>query len=144
MENFRKQAKRTLKIYIAVLAAAIVLWVVFTVLEISGGENNSSNFRNGACAGITTLMALNIARYSAALKNDEKLKKLYIAETDERTRLIYEKSNSSSFRALIIVLGLSTIVSSFYSDTVFYTLIAVIFVIIFIQAIFSFYYRRKF
>ncbi|MDE6710354.1 MAG: hypothetical protein K2J76_07680 [Oscillospiraceae bacterium] len=144
MENFRKQAKRTLKIYIFVLAVAIVLWVVFTVLEIAGGENNSSNFRNGACAGIATLMALNIVRYSAALKDDEKLKKLYIAETDERTRLIYEKSNSSSFRTLIIVLGLSTIVSSFYSDTVFYTLIAVIFVIIFIQAIYSFYYRRKY
>ncbi|MDE6596874.1 MAG: hypothetical protein K2K44_12810, partial [Oscillospiraceae bacterium] len=101
MENFRKQAKITLKIYIAVLAAAIVLWVVFTVLETAGGEENSSNFRNGACAGIATLMALNVVRYSAALKDDEKLKKLYIAETDERTRLIYEKSNSSSFRTLI-------------------------------------------
>lgn len=144
MEEFRKQARKAFKIYTAVLITAIVLWVVFTVLEIGGGENNSSNFRSGVCAGITTIMAINTVRYSAALKNDEKLKKLYIAETDERTRLIYEKTNSSSFRALVIVLGLSAMVSSFYSDTVFYTLIAVIFVITFIQAIFSFYYRRKF
>lgn len=144
MENFRKQAKRTLIIYIAVLAVAIVLWVVFTVFDIAGGENNSSNFREGACAGVTALMALNAARYSAALKNDEKLKKLYIAETDERTRLIYEKSNSASFRTVVIVLGLSTMVASFYSETVFYTLIAVIFVIVFIQVGFNFYYRRKF
>ena len=147
MENFRKQAKKTLKIYIAVLATAIALWVVFNVFnvfDIADGGKNSSGFRTGFCAGIITLMALNVVRYSAALKNDEKLKKLYIAETDERTRLIYEKSNSSSFRTLIIVLGLSTMVSSFYSDTVFYTLIAVIFVIVFIQTIFSFYYRRKF
>ena len=144
MENFRKQAKKTLKIYIFVLAVAIVLWVVFTVLEIAGGENNSSNFGNGACAGIITLMALNIARYSAALKNDEKLKKLYIAETDERAHLIYEKTNSASFRTAIIVLGLSAMVASFYSETVFYTLVAVIIVIAFIQAGFSFYYRRKY
>lgn len=144
MENFRKQAKRTLKIYIAVLITAIALWVFFTVLRIAGGEENSSNFGTGACGGIITLMALNIARYSAALKDDEKLKKLYIAETDERARLIYEKTNSASFRTAIIVLGLSAMVASFYSETVFYTLVAVIMVIAFIQAIFSFYYRRKF
>lgn len=144
MENFRKQAKRTLKIYIAVLITAIALWVVFTVLRIAGGEENSSSFGTGACGGIITLMALNIARYSAALKDDEKLKKLYIAETDERARLIYEKTNSASFRTAIIVLGLSAMVASFYSETVFYTLVAVIFVIAFIQAGFSFYYRRKY
>lgn len=144
MENFRKQAKRTLIIYIAVLAAAVVLWVVFSVFDIAGIEKDSSSFRTGACSGITALMALNIARYSEALKNDEKLKKLYIAETDERTRLIFEKSNSASFRTVIIVLGLSAMVASFYSETVFSTLIAVIFVIIFINAGFNFYYRRKF
>lgn len=144
MEDFRKQAKRTLIIYIAVLVIAIVLWVVFTVFDIAGSENSSSDFRTGACSGITGLMVLNIVRYSVALKSDEELKKLYIASTDERARLIYEKSNSASFRTALIVLGLSTIVASFYSETVFYTLIAVIFVIIFIQVIFNFYYRRKY
>ena len=144
MEDFRKQVKKTLIIYIAVLAIAIILWVVFSVFDIAGSEKNSSEFRTGACSGITTLMALNIVRYSVALKSDEEMKKLYIAVTDERSRLIYEKSNSASFRAAIIVLGLSAMVSSFYSETVFYTLIAVIFVIIFIHVGFNFYYRRKF
>lgn len=144
MENFRKQVKRTLIIYIAVLAAAIVLWIVFSVFDIAGNENDSSSFRMGACSGITTIMALNIVRYSAALKNDEELKKLYIAETDERARLIYEKSNSASLRTATLVLGLSAMVASFYSKAVFYTLIYVIFVIIFIQVGFNFYYRRKF
>lgn len=143
MEDFRKQAKRTLIIYIAVLVIAIVLWVVFSVFDIAG-EESSSDFRTGACSGITGLMVINIVRYAAALKSDEELKKLYIASTDERARLIYEKSNSASFRTALIVLGLSSIVASFYSETVFYTLIAVIFVIIFIQVIFNFYYRRKY
>ena len=107
MEDFRKQVKKTLNIYRAVLIAA---------------------FGTGVCASIITLMIVNVSRYSTALKNDEKLKKLYILETDERERLIYEKSNSSSFRAVIILLGLA----------------AIIIAIAFVQAAFKFYYRRKY
>ncbi len=144
MENFRKQAKKALIIYIAVLTAAIVLWVGFSVLEAAGGENNSSNFGSGFCMGAIFFMAVNIARYSAALKDDEKLKRLYISATDEREKLICEKSDSSSFKTILCIIVLAAMVASFYSDTVFYTLIAVMLTIMFIKAGFRFYYRRKF
>ena len=104
----------------------------------------SNGFGTGMCASIITLMIINVCRYSAALKNDEKLKKLYILQTDERERLIYEKSNSSSFRAVIILLGLAAMVASFFSKTIFYTVVAIIIAIAFIQAAFRFYYRRKY
>ena len=144
MENIRKQAKKTLIIYIAVLIASIVLWVFFNVVEIRGGENNSSNFGRVFCVGEIAFMAVNIARYSAALKSDEKLKRLYISVTDEREKLICEKSDSSSFKAILCIIVLSAMVASFYSDTVFYTLIGVMMTIIFVKAGFRFYYRRKF
>lgn len=144
MENFRKQAKKTRIIYIVLLIAAIALWVVFNAVEIAGHENNSSNFGRGFCAGVIGLMAVNIARYSAALKDDEKLKRLYIAETDEREKLICEKSDSSSFKTILCIIVLSAMVASFYSDTVFYTLVAVMLTIMFVKAGFRFYYRRKY
>ena len=143
MENFRKQAKRTLIIYIAVLIAAIALWSGFSAVEAAGGENNSSNFGTGFCAGVIAFMAINILRYSTALKNDEKLKKLYIAETDERGKLICEKSDVSAFKVILCIVVLSAMVASFYSDMVFYTLIAVMLTIIFVKEGFRFYYRRK-
>jgi len=144
MENFRKQAKKTLKFYIAVLSAAIVLWVVFSVVEAVGGKNNSSNFGSGFCAGVIGFIAVNILRYSTALKNDDKLKKLYIAATDERKKLICEKSDSSSFKAIICIIVFSAMAASFYSDTVFYTLIGVMLTVIFVKAGFRFYYRTKY
>lgn len=144
MENFRKQVKKTLIIYIAVLAAAIVLWVGFNIVEAVGGVNNSSDFGMGFCAGAIVFMAVNILRYSAALKNDEKLKRLYIAATDEREKLICEKSDSSSFKTILCIIIISAMAASFYSDTVFYTLIAVMMTVIFVKAGFRFYYRRKF
>lgn len=150
MEDFRKQVRKTLNIYRAVLIAAIVILIVLNVIEIAAelGEKStndlSNGFGTGVCASIITLMIVNVSRYSTALKNDEKLKKLYILETDERERLIYEKSNSSSFRAVIILLGLAAMVASFFSKPIFYTIVAIIMAIAFVQAAFKFYYRRKY
>lgn len=150
MEEFRKQVKRTLNIYRAVLIAAIVILIVLNGIEITAllGEKTAADLGNGfgtgVCSSIITLMIINVCRYSAALKNDEKLKKLYILETDERERLIYEKSNSSSFRAVIILLGLAAMVASFFSKPIFYTIVAIIISIALIQAAFKFYYRRKY
>lgn len=150
MEQFKKQVQKTLNIYRAVLMAAIVILVVLNEIEITAvlGEKSTTDLGNGfgtgACGSIITLMIINIIRYSAALKNDEKLKKLYILETDERERLIYEKANSSSFRAVIILLGLAAMVASFFSKPIFYTIVAIIVAIAFVQAAFKFYYRRKY
>ncbi|MDE6763682.1 MAG: hypothetical protein K2J73_08400 [Oscillospiraceae bacterium] len=150
MEEFRKQVQKTLNIYRAVLMAAIVILVVLNVIEMSAilGEEStndlSNGFGTGVCASVITLMIINVCRYSAALKNDEKLKKLYILETDERERLIYEKTNSSSLRAVIILLGLAAMVASFFSKPIFYTIIAIIIAIAFVQVVFKLYYRRKF
>ena len=150
MEDFRKQVQKTLNIYRAVLIAAIIVLVFLNIIEITAllGEESttdmSNGFGTGACASIITFMAIAISRYHAALKNDEKLKKLYILETDERERLIYEKTNSSSFRTVIILLGFAAMIASFYSKTIFYTIVAIIMVIAFVQAAFKFYYRRKY
>lgn len=150
MEEFRKQVQKTLNIYRAVLMAAIVILVVLNEIEITAvlGEKSmtdlSSGFGTGVCSSIITLMIINVCRYSTALKNDEKLKKLYILETDERERLIYEKTNSSSFRAIIILLGFAAMVASFFSKPIFYTIVAIIVAIAFIQVAFKFYYRRKY
>lgn len=150
MEDFRKQVQKTLNIYRAVLIAAIIVLAVLNIIEITAlfGEESSNDLSNGfgtgACASIITLMIISVCRYSAALKNDEKLKKLYILETDERERLIYEKTNSASFRTVIILLGFAAMVASFFSKTIFYTIVAIIMVIAFVQAAFKFYYRRKY
>lgn len=149
MEEFRKQAQKAVKIYRAILITAVVILVVLNVIEIvceisNINEGLGSGFGTGACASIITFMAISLGRYSAALKDDEKLKKLCIAQTDERERLIYEKTNSSSFRAIIILLGFAAMVASFFSKPIFYTIVAIIVAIAFIQVAFKFYYRRKY
>lgn len=147
MEEFRKKAKTASKIYIAVLIAAVLLTVVFKVMEHNDTRDEytlSSGFGSGFCAGMIFFAALKTAEYSSALKDDEKLKKLYIRETDERERLIFEKSRSSSSRMFMVTMGLSAIPASYFSEAVFYTLLSGIAVLALMQTAFDFYYRRKY
>lgn len=151
MDEFRSRVKKILNIYRAVLITAIVIFAALNIFEITGilesetVESDIGNgFGTGICTAIIFFMAISIYKCSSALKNEDKLKKLYIAETDERERLIYEKTNSSSFRTIIILLGLSEMIASFLSKTVFNTIFVIIIAIAFIQVAFKFYYRRKY
>ncbi len=144
MEEFRKKAKRTIKICWTVIIAAVVLWMVLliTVAAIDVPDTDIDSI--GGLGGFIAVMAVNIAQYSAALKDDKKLKKLYIDETDERTRLIREKSDSLTFNLIIGILAASVFISSFFSRTVFYTIGAVLLVVALIKGGCQLYYNKKY
>lgn len=144
MEEFRKKAKITLIIYSVVIAVAVVMLAVLSAVSNTEELGFMEGYRNGFCYGIIGFMAVRVIQYASALKNDEKLKKLFIRETDERVRLIFEKADSASSRVITIGLGLSTIVASFYSMTVFYTLTLIILAAAFVHIAFRFYYSRKY
>lgn len=143
MEKFKKQ-----------IAAKIVICIVFAVLTaavyagmyafFANEDSFSAGFSSGACAAFITILLVYAARYGSALKDPEKLKKLYIAENDERSRLIREKTASGSFTATVLILGLATAVATFFSATVSCVLAGVIGVIAVIKMSFKFYYDRKY
>ena len=159
MEKFRKQIKTRMIGYIvtAVLLAILYIVLVFidktnawgTVLpaSISGAAEEgdfTSGFRTGFCSAIVGFAAVKAVLCAAALKNEKKLKAMYIKETDERTAMILQKTASSSFGVTIMALAVASVVASFFSMTVLYTLIAIIFFIVFVRTAFQFYYTRKY
>ena len=143
MEKFKKQiiAKIVICIVLAVLTAAVYISVYIFLDE---KTTFSAGFSSGLCASLITIILICTARYGSALKDPEKLKKLYIAETDERIKLIREKTASGSFTVSVFILGLSALVSSFFSETVTYVLAGVIGVLAVIKMSFKFYYDRKY
>lgn len=84
-----------------------------------------------------------IISYTSALKNDVKLKKLFISETDERTCEIEHKANSSAFSFIIYTFMLATIVSGYINSTVCFTLLAFLFFICIVKVAFRLYYSKK-
>lgn len=144
MEEFRQKIKKSIKIYKAVIIGAILLWIVLLIVTKLNGITRATDSGDGFCVSVIIIMAINISQYSSALKSDEKLKKLYISETDERTRLIQERSYAVALSTTLCILGLSAMVTSFFYKPAFYTLVAVIIVIAAVQGGFQFYFGRKY
>lgn len=55
------------------------------------------------------------------MKSDEALKKLYIEENDERGQLIVYKGSVFTTVGMLILLALSTVVSGFINEIIFFT-----------------------
>ena len=159
MEKFRKQIKRRLRINVVlaillvVLFAALMImdatnaWSTFLPAELTGGDESLdflAGFRTGFCTSLIGFFVVKINVLSRALKDEKKLKAMYIRETDERNLLIEQKTSTASFAVTIIGLGVACVVVSFFSRPILYTLICVILFVSIVKVAFSIYYSRKY
>lgn len=148
MEKFKKTLQ------IRVIFSCIYNAVVFVLLasgvihKVTGGNECVSDFiwgfNVGLCVGVQIGMLYYLGKYIAAVKNEEKLKQLYIAENDERS--IYIDTRTGGFAINLIILGitLGTVVSGYFSQTVFITLLSVTIFCITVKLILKMYYNKKF
>lgn len=92
---------------------------------------NFGDFISGFQVGLFMVLAVGIiastSSICSALKDDKKLKAMYIKDTDERNMKISELTGKKLYQSISIPLLLASIVSGYFSAEVFFTLIAVIF-----------------
>lgn len=125
----------------------IVLTLLYRTRVAVGDENLSDMIRGyqvGIFTGIQLMLLKDIVNYTGAMKDEAKLKKLYIAENDERARLIQDKIGGVGFNFSLAVLGIATVAAGFFNQLVFVTLLAVLIFMAFMKGFLKLYYRRKF
>ncbi len=156
MEKFRKQIKRrlttnvVLAIFLAALFAVLMImdatnaWSTFLPIEENGDNAFLAGFRSGFCTSLIGFFVVKIIILSRALKDEKKLKTMYIKETDERNMLIEQKTSTASFAVTIIGLGVACVVVSFFSRPILYTLICVILFVSIVKVAFGIYFSRKY
>ncbi|MBQ8176603.1 MAG: hypothetical protein IJ035_06160 [Oscillospiraceae bacterium] len=156
MEKFRKQIKRRLRtnvvlaIFLVVLFAVLMImdatnsWSTFLPIEENGDNAFMAGFRSGFCTSLVGFAVVKIIILSRALKDEKKLKAMYIKETDERNLLIEQKTSTASFAVTIIGLGVACVVVSFFSRQILYALICVILFVSVVKAAFGIYYSKKY
>lgn len=141
MEKFKQQLRHRIfyvGVYCGIVIALNILAIFFNL------ESFAAAFASGVSWGIGGVMIFYVVRYRAALKDEEKLKKLYIEENDERQKLIDAKIGSSGIDILAMFLLLAMIISNFFNQTVFYTLFSTVIFIILVKFALKFYYNKKF
>lgn len=140
MEKFKQQLRRRILFVGVYCGIVIILDILAIFLNL---ESFAAAFGSGICWGIAAVMLFNVIRYQSSLKNEEKLKKLYIEENDERQKLIEAKIGKTSNSISIMSLVLAMIISNFFNQTVFYTLLAAVMFIVLIQLTLKAYYNKK-
>lgn len=156
MEKFRKQIKKRLRtnvvlaIFLVVLFAVLMImdatnaWSTFLPVEENGDNAFMAGFRTGFCTSLIGFAVVKAIIYARTLKDEQKLKAMYIKETDERNLLIEQKTSTASFAVTIIGLGVACVIVSFFSRPILYTLICVILFVSIVKAAFGIYYSQKY
>lgn len=155
METYRGK----LKIQNVTLAVACVILAVFCVLGFLGeagivnltpaaGDSHWQSqwrgFISGASLGILALLLFGLIRNLLALRDENKLKKLYIKESDERQAQICTLAMSAAMRASLILGLVAVVVAGYFSVTVSLTLLASLFAVSLATIGFKLYFMRKY
>jgi uncharacterized membrane protein len=146
--------KIVLKKRIAILAGLIILAVILEICNFNNvfGNAGSDGFDGGVITGFQTglisaligIFIYIIIRYSLAMKDNTKLKKLYNTEHDERRKDIKQKcgGNVVIFSSVIIIFG--GIILGNFNQIIFFSLIGCAMFQLNFCAILKLYYSRKY
>ncbi|WP_010297981.1 hypothetical protein [Clostridium senegalense] len=148
MERYNEVLRKKILMCVLLIAITIPVIITLTMINAKIPSNHSTDFIKGVqfgmFFGLETLLIMNIIKFRGALNNKEKLKLLYIKENDEREKLILLKSSLMAINIITVILALGIIVSGFYNEIVFFTLIMTLFIVGVVRVGLKIYYNKKY
>jgi len=145
MEQFKKKLIAQ-QYFLVIGIIGLIIVFVFNIVRESA-PSATGHFIEGVQAGFTIPLAgvfiFLFCRTLSATKNPDKLRKLYIAETDECTMLIRQKSGSAGMNIVMYGLTLGAFVAGSFNETVFFTLLGACIFVGLVRGFFKVYYRIK-
>jgi len=155
MEQYKEKLKITnifLSIGCVVLAVFAILAIGselgwFRILKPIAGDGHWQSawfgFVTGASCGLFALMLVSLIRNRRALKDDSKLKKLYVKEHDERNIQILTLARNTAMQILLLIGLVATVIAGYFSITVSITILACTFVSSITSLLLVGYYSKK-
>lgn len=156
MENFREKLKIQ-NITFAICAFALA---AFSFLAAAGefglipffnpvgGDSHWQSmwrgFISGAAFAILAFMIFGLVRNILALKDEKKLKKLYIKENDERAIQVWTASRAAAFQTGLLLGLVAIIVTGYFNMTVSITILFCVWITSAIALLFKVYYNKKY
>lgn len=134
-----EQYKAKLKIQNLVMGICCLVLILFAVLAIGGelgwisvlkpvaGDDHWHStwygYCTGASCGLAAVMLFGLIRNVRAMKDEKKLKKLYIKEHDERSLQIQILARNTAMQILLLVGLAASVVAGYFSRTVSTTIL---------------------
>ena len=146
MEKFKKNIKQKFivcTIAYAVMFSAALILSMLTAFEILIPVTGDAGFCGGLIGGGAVMLS-HALNYRKGLKNEEKLKELYIKDTDERSVIIFKSTYSLASYLLVILMLIAAIIFAYINSVICYTLLTVLIVFAILISISSLYYNKKY
>ena len=148
MEKFKEQLKfRQLMLLAKLLFACGVISISYRLMETTLPEPMNdivSGFQIGLIAGLFGVLLFYLIRNHRAIRIPDRLKKLYISETDERNQFIRHNSGAAGMEFIVYCFAVGTAVSGNINAMVFFTLLGACFFVIGVRGVLKLYYKNKF
>lgn len=142
MENFRKKVERRYKLNTTVCLCSFALYFMLNFLT-KGASDFAQGISIGVFIGVELVAVYNLAKTFTALHNEEKLKEMYINETDERNIAIQKEVSQKSSTISMVGTAMAAIAAGFFNEKICLSLVAVLLFSALVTIIVNAYYNRK-
>lgn len=143
MEKFRKKLKRDIIFGEIFCGIYVLLIIALRFLIPETPQSLGTDYTTGFFGGICAVILASIIANSAALKNEEKLKKLYIKETDERTRAVEASAGRAAVKIILAGLSVAMLAAANINKVVFFWLCGAVMFTAVVMLITKAYYNKK-
>ncbi len=129
MEQFKEKLKIDNLLYGVSVFFLAAFWLLSVlglwepVVKDSHWHDAWRGFVTGASSGLLGVMTFFLVRNLLALKDEKKLKKLYIQENDERLIQVWTKARASALQAFLLLGLVAIIIAGYFSPTVSITIL---------------------
>ncbi len=147
MEHFRNALRRRMVLLVMYNIVLIAVVGFGLLLPTAGQSEGAASFMTGFLLGLYAAVQGALVRlavkYTAALKNKEKLKAEYIYENDERQKFIQAQIGGTGIHIILGGLTIGTIAAGFLNETVFFTLLCALAFSVLVKGALKIHYNRK-
>jgi|LSQX01.2.fsa_nt_gb uncharacterized membrane protein len=143
MEKYRARIKKRLVVMSITILVVVAMYLVFSLYRgsLPPIPDFIKGFHAGAFVGVAFMLMFLVGKYFMCLRKEESLRKLYIEENDERTKMIMQKSGAIGMVICMIGLAIATIVAGFLDKTVFLSLLGALLFISLVRGFIKIYYH---
>lgn len=121
MEEFKKKLTKKYRLIAVFCSFSLIMYFGLQRFT-NGADDFASGLVTGVFIGIMLVSVYNLAKIYAVLKNEEKLKQMYIQETDERNVAVSKETMKTSSVISVMVTAVAAIVSGFFNPVISMTL----------------------
>ncbi len=155
METFKKKLKlqNTFFTVSILILSTLSLWSFLSAEDVipfrlpvpnSHWQDMWLGFCCGASFALMLLMVYALVRNLVALQDEQKLKRLYVKEKDERTNQIYTAARAAGCQCFLLLGIVAIIVAGYFSATVSLTILGCVLSLCIMCLLFKLYYGSKF